>query len=345
MRKFVYLLVVVLLFELPLTAQTPYWEEDFLEAPTGWTLDDNWSFATGKVYMWWSPVVLNYDLSAISPIISIPDDAGELIVTQFLEVYEYSVTTEECEISIIVGGDEYVIWNYSISNGNWGIAGGEDISFPLDDYVGQDVQIKFRSWGPTTDAWWGWHVYNLIITAYYDNDLSAVEITGPHNINPDETGTWDIEVKNVGLVTQSDFIVKLFTHKTGDEIGNINVTEPINPGETVNYSLDWTPSEYHNTCLYGVVILEGDTFEDNNYTNSYFVRVEPDVEYNILVWDNDNDNDNIINFETGQYEQAEAGIVKSLSKAEISYNLVSYLPTDLSSYDIILTTMGCYCLG
>lgn len=43
--------------------------------------------------------------------------------------------------------------------------------------------------------------------------------------------------------------------------------------------------------------------------------------------------------------QAEIGIKRALDAAGISYDLYSYLPTDLSGYDMIFATLGCYCLG
>jgi len=345
MRKLLILFVVVLLFKPPLVAQTPVWEETFLENPPGWTLDDNWSLTTGKLVFDWTPIIINYDLSAISPVISLPESVEELIISQYLLVYMYSVTTEQCEISIIVEGEENIVWTYECINGDWGSSGGSDISFPISDYGGQDIQIKFRTWGPTTDAWYNWDVYNMAIMAYLDNDLVAKEVAGPNNIDIGQPGNWEVKVKNLGLLPQSDFTVKLFSYQSGEEIGSMNSSETLNPGESAGFNFNWTSDYPHNTCLYGVVLLEGDEFEDNNYSRSYFVRIEPDLEYNILVWDNDNGNSTVYNIESGEYEECHIGLTSSLSKAGISYDLVSYLPNDLSLYDIVLSTMGCYCLS
>lgn len=344
-KRIFYLLIMVLLFQIPLMSQTVVWEENFNVPPSGWSLEGNWSFTVGNMNMYYSPVVVNYDFSAISPLITIPENAGDLTVSQFLQIYQYSVSTEECEISIIVDGDETVVWNYSCINGDWGIEGGEDISFSLADYAGEDIQVKFRTWGPTTDAWWGWYVYSMSISKFFDNELSAVEVTGPNNLYTNQMGTWDVEIKNIGLQPQSDFTVKLFDYKTGFELGSVNVTDVLNAGESGFYSFDWTPGSVYNTCLYGTVILEGDEFEGNNKTKGYFLRIETDVEYKVLVWDNDNNENAIINPETGQHEQCYVGLINALDDAGISYDLFTFLPTDLTQYDIIIATMGCYCLG
>ncbi|MCX6233872.1 MAG: hypothetical protein NT175_03995 [Bacteroidetes bacterium] len=95
--------------------------------------------------------------------------------------------------------------------------GGEEISFPLTDYSGKIVQLKFRTWGPTTDAWIGLYVSDLKISSYFDNDLSALNIEGPHNVSINQSGIWILTVKNSGLLPQSGFSVKLFSARTNEE--------------------------------------------------------------------------------------------------------------------------------
>jgi hypothetical protein len=345
MKKQFYLLLFLLLFSAPMIAQTVVWEESFDSAPAGWTLEGNWIFTAGQLLMNFYPVALEYDFSAISSDIAIPDNAGELTVSQFLEVYPFSVTTEQCEISVISDSSEVVLWSYSLFNGNWGIIGGEDISFSLVQYSGQTIKIKFRSWGPTTDAWYGWYIYDLKISSLFNNDLSAMAVEGPINVGINQTGLWTVGVRNYGLMPQSDFKVKLFTLRTGDEIGDITVQDVVQPGETKPITFQWTPDAVQNTCLFGIVISEDDEFLSNNTTSSHFVRIEPDMDYNILVWDNDNGIQTVTNPETGVLEQPNVGLTSALEDAGINYTLTTVLPFYLEGWDIIIATMGCYCLS
>nr|NQU90102.1 hypothetical protein [Bacteroidota bacterium] len=339
-----YLIFLVLLFSLPGYTQTLVWEENFNVPPQGWTLEGNWAFQGGNMSMYYFPVVINYDFSAISPEIVIPENAGELTISQYLDVFQYSVTTEVCAISILFDGGETILWIWDLASGNWGVSGGEEISFSLADFSGQTIQVRIRSWGPTTDAWWGCYVYSMKISAFIENELCAQEVTGPNNIIPGVTGTWDVVVKNVGMQPQSGFEVKLFSYKTGEEFGSLICEDTLYSGETTSIGFDWTFGSPHNTCLYGVVILAGDEFPANNKTKGHFLRVEPEIEYQVLLWDFDNGIETIQNPETGQLEQPDVSLKKALDDAGITYNPVFNLPASIDEYDIIVITMGCYCL-
>ena len=86
MKKLIYMLLLVLIFKLPVIAQTYTWSESF-NTGQGWTLEPNWSVASGKLEFYWSPQIPNFDLSAVSPLISLPENAYDLTVTQYLDVF------------------------------------------------------------------------------------------------------------------------------------------------------------------------------------------------------------------------------------------------------------------
>ena len=67
--KKILLFFILLPFILPISAQSPYWTEDF-SVGQGWTLDDNWIINGGKIQFYWSPSMTNFDVSAISPMIN-----------------------------------------------------------------------------------------------------------------------------------------------------------------------------------------------------------------------------------------------------------------------------------
>jgi hypothetical protein len=69
------------------------------------------------------------------------------------------------------------------------------------------------------------------------------------------------------------------------------------------------------------------------------------LDYNILFWDNDNGIASVENPETGIMQEPHQGLQKAFQMAGISVDMVSNLPTNLEEYDIVVTTMGCYCLS
>jgi hypothetical protein len=341
MKKFLLLILIASLFWLPISAQTNWWVDDF-GSGADWILEDNWSINSGKLRFYWSPTITNFDLSAVSPTIALHENVQDLIVNQYLDVFTSG--NEVAEIYLIVGGDEHLLWDFNLTGANWGQANGTDIDFDISEYGGQDAQIKFRTFGATTYNWNWWDIFSLTITAYFDSDLCVNGISGPNNLDLNETGTWEVEVKNLGLQTQSNFTVDLYNCKEGEPIGSVLVTDNLTTGEIGVYEFEWTATEVCNTAFYAN-IPNPDDYEANNTSGGHFLRINPNVEFNLLVWDNDNDIATITDPEVGDVIQPEVGITRALDAAGISYDLVSSLPVDLTGYDIIIATLGCYCLS
>lgn len=345
MKRKIYLLCMVLLLQMPVFSQSVIWEETFDSSPVGWTLQDNWAINNGKLAMNWSPVIVNYDLSAVSPNIVLPENAGDLIVKQYLNIYIASVSTEQAQISVLHGEDEFVLWTYNCVQGDWGVEGGKDTALSISQFANQTIKLKFRSWGPTTDAWYDWNIYNLQITGLFDDDLAAYSIDGPYNIEVNENATWQVEVKNVGMNTQNNFGVVLRNVKTSEIIDSIAVNQSLTQGQSTQVEFAWTPEYPQNTNFVAQVYAENDEFQGNDISQPYFVRVEPDFDYQVLVFDRDNDITTIENPENGTLEQAEQGLIRALSNAGIQYDLVNQLPLNIYDYDIVIGTMGCFCLN
>lgn len=342
MKKLVVLfLMCLVLFPISLVAQATYWEETFASAPTGWSLDANWSFSNGALRLSWSPAITNYDLSAISPVISLPANVEDLIVTQFID--SYSPVDEIMTIGVIVNSIPNELWQYELVGGNWGSAGGEDVVLPLSDFAGEDIQIQFRSYGSSTFNFDYWYIYNVMITAVFDNDMAATEIAGPTFIEQNQQGTWSVTVKNSGLLAQNNYTVKLFKHG-GLEIGSIQSDILLQTYETASFDFTWTPSEIENTGLYGQVILAGDEFPDNDISNYHYLRVNSETQLNVIVWNNDA-NSHFYHPETGAYLGCEESIKENLDLNGIEYGVVNTLPEDLSAYDIVFVELGLWCVG
>lgn len=322
--------------------QTPFWIEDF-GSPQGWYLEDNWVIANGKLEFYWSPAINNFDQEALSPLISLDNNVGDLIVTQYLDVFS-GTPDESAEIAIISGNETTVIWDYTLLQGNWGISSGTDILFPLADFAGQDIRIRFRTYGLTTFNWNWWDVYEIKLTAFYDKDLAVHNISGPNSLEILETGTWQVEVKNLGVDPMSDYTVYIYDKKTGNQIGSIIETESLISQETRSYNFDWTSNVAFNTVFYGAVQSETDQFDGNNASQAQFVRIKPDIDFDVLVWDNDNGIQTVTCPEQGDAITPSTGLKRALASADISYDYYSYLPDNLDDYDMIFATMGCFCV-
>jgi len=342
MRHNKVLLCLLLLLFLPLVllSETIYWEDSF-DTNIGWTLEGNWSISSGMMRLYWSPTISPYDLSAVSPLISLPVNVGDLIITQHIDVF--SIVNEVAEINIVSGMETTQVWYYEMTNGNWGAATGSDLVIPLLDFAGQDIQIEFRSYGQSTYNINWWDIFNVAITILLDNDMTALDVTGPNQTLPGQENTWTVNVMNSGMNLQEGYTVKLMKH--GDqELASILVTEPLASGESASFDFNWTPDLQENTGLYGIVQSTNDEFDDNNISGYSYLRVCEELDLNVLVWDHDN-NSTYYDPITGVEKDTETGVESTLDINGIDYTTLTYLPNDLSAYDMIFVALGLYCVG
>ncbi len=264
--------VFLLMFSFALWGQTVAWTETFDTDPGTWTLDSNWSIGGGELKLNWNPSVENYDLSAISPEITLPENVGDVIISQYIDDYSDD-TGEMMEISVIAGGEDNVVWSYNLDeNDDWGVTGGEDLPLSLTDYAGQTIQLKFRSTGGTTYNFNFWHIYQVDIMANLANDMAALTVTG--NVTPTvgQETNYTVTVKNTSSNPQSDYIVKLMGE------GDVELNSVAGPALDANAEgqvvLAWTPETAGNTFIYGKVILEGDEFAGNDVTPNLNIGVQ-----------------------------------------------------------------------
>ncbi|MFU8843141.1 MAG: hypothetical protein ACNA7V_04970 [Bacteroidales bacterium] len=342
MIKLVLLAFLLLFMRIPLAAQTAYWYEDFSSAQ-GWTLDDNWTLLDGKIQFYWSPIISNFDLSATSPLITLDQNTTDLVIKQFLHVY-FGTNDEFAEIILITGDEEVQLWQYPLANGNWGSPAGSDLVIPIAQYAGTDVRIKFRTHGLNTINWNQWDLFDVQIMALFAHDLAVTEISGPVSVSVFETGTWTTSVSNLGTQSMTDFTVSIFDYKTNSLIGSTVEEGIIQPGQTMSYSIDWSSGTVLNTSFYATVSAADDMFSGNNIHGSWFVRVKPDMDINVLVWNKDNGIPTIVCPENGDLVRPSIGLTRVLEAADIDYTMVTQLPANLTEYDIVLVTMGCYCV-
>ncbi len=342
MKRFILLFFTAILLKIAAIAQTPFYTEEF-NSPAGWELDENWFIESGTLVFSWSPTITNFDLSAVSSEIQLPETVAELKVSQYLDVF--SSGAEYAEIIIVSGIEETVVWEYDLNNGNWGSTGGSELACDITAFGGQNIQVKFRTYGSTTYNWNNWYLYEFSLTSMLDNDLAIVDFYGTTVIDPETPGSWDLEIKNVGIESQSDFTLKLVNIKTGEVVDEIEYTETIASQQTEYLTFQWQTNQVQNTALQAVIEIEGDEFLMNNSSPGYFVRVDPDIDYSILFWDFDNNIQTISDPEYGDMVTPATALSRVVESAGFDYEYVTSLPNNLIDYDIIIATLGCYCLS
>jgi len=222
---------------------------------------------------------------------------------------------------------------------------GEDLSFSLESFAGQSIRIKLRTFGITTFNWSAWQVFELNIVAEYENDLSLSNIMGPKNLDLLQTGDWVVEVTNHGTLPINEYTVNLIDSKSGLVLDELPATNVIEPGDSKIFGFSWVPDAAYNTVIYGQVTAGDDQFLKNNLSEGKFLRIEPETEYSILVWDNDNGIQSIQCPEKGDMVRPLTGLTRALDDAGLEYEVYTYLPDNLNSFDVVLATMGCYCLS
>ncbi|MDD3282915.1 MAG: hypothetical protein PHY41_05520, partial [Candidatus Cloacimonetes bacterium] len=102
-------------------------------------------------------------------------------------------------------------------------------------------------------------------------DLNAMTIVGPTTPNVDSTVQYTVSVKNYSLTPVNTYTVKLM--QEGEvELASVPGTV-IEPSQTLEFTLPWTPSVLGETHLYGKVVMAGDENPANDETNMLTVTV------------------------------------------------------------------------
>jgi hypothetical protein len=341
MKHLMYCVILLALFAGCLSAQSAFWSDDFSAGNQGWTLDNNWSIADGELKLSWSPSITNYDLSAVSPVITLPSNVGDVVLSQYLDTY--SPEDEMIEIGLIINGTLTPLWDYAAVGGDWGSSGGESLTLSLVPYAGQDAQLYFRSYGASTYNLDYWHIFEVAMYAMYDNDMRAEVVLGPPNAAENAMEMWKVKVSNCGVNPQSAYQIKLYKDM-GVEIASLDVYHPLQCTESAEFSFFWTPATTQPTQLYGTVVLDGDECNVNDSTPELGVTIFPEGERQYLVWDYDNGSE-YTSPDNNATLHCEHSIIDPLDANGVNYQLVDELPAVLRNYNTVFVALGLYCVG
>lgn len=109
-------------------------------------------------------------------------------------------------------------------------------------------------------------------SATIGHDLGALSITGNTTPSVGSPTPYTIRIKNNGSVVESNYQVKLM-QQGGAELASI-AGPAIQPLETLEINLNWTPSTTGPASIYGMVVLAGDEIASNNQTPNLNVVVQ-----------------------------------------------------------------------
>ena len=126
----------------------------------------------------------------------------------------------------------------------------------------------------------------------FDNDLAMIAIDGAEITNAGNSEMYEVQVKNVGDLPQSDYTVYL--KKVGNNvIASQTITETLNPGEIAIHNLVWNipanePDGFTN--IWAEVDLDGDENTGNNTSSQISVQIFPQGILEVIVGDGDETN-------------------------------------------------------
>jgi len=162
-------------------------------------------------------------------------------------------------------------------------------AFVLDGYQGTDYFHINWGWGGSCDGYFyltnlnpGFHSFNLDqhailyiqpLPMHIVNDLGCMSISGNTNPIVGEATPYTVTVKNNGTTTQTNYMVKLM--KEGGIVLNSVTGTTINSLQTLDFTMNWTPTETGATYIYGEVFLTGDEIAASDQSPHLNVNVYP----------------------------------------------------------------------
>jgi hypothetical protein len=196
-------------------------------------------------------------------------------------------------IETAVDGDVSFQWKVSsqfdedllvfyIDNTYYGIISGdhdwEEFSEPLEAGI-HTLKWKYQKNDNTDDnldtAW----IDNISFPQLtdYEHNIAAYKIIGNQIVYSNDSGVYEIAVKNFGNAIENNYTVDLY--REGDVLlESRNITEELHPGEKRIHQMVWfvpEDEEPATTYVYGKVTLPTDEFTDNDETNLYGVEILP----------------------------------------------------------------------
>lgn len=145
-----------------------------------------------------------------------------------------------------------------------------EVVVPFNAYTGNGRFVVFKH-GNTSSAQ-SIYIDDVTFEQIQENDLAVFELTGPPTPSAESPVTYTAHVTNWGTAAQDTYTVTLH-----DGEGNLLATTngvAINPGETVELPLTWTPAQPGAMNIYAKVNLASDQNTDNDQSPTLTIAVQ-----------------------------------------------------------------------
>lgn len=121
---------------------------------------------------------------------------------------------------------------------------------------------------------------SIIRNDRFETDLAALSVSGNPTPLQGISSSYQISVFNNGSNAISDYQVRLFFVQDNAVIGTVN-GDAINPGETLQVTISWTPQNYGSAVIYARIILAGDQNSSNDQSPNFNVIIQ---QAQIMPW-------------------------------------------------------------
>gem|GEM_PF-2022662 len=149
-------------------------------------------------------------------------------------------------------------------------------------YASKSCRVRFDASTPMPATPYGTvnayiRLDNIAVGTPPSTDFAATAISGDDSPKEGVESQYKITVQNKGVNPQDAYTVKLMrTQNGGDvELGSTTVSgQALDPEETAEINVAWTPTALGNATLYGQVIVAGDVNAINDKTSNLTVNVQ-----------------------------------------------------------------------
>lgn len=115
----------------------------------------------------------------------------------------------------------------------------------------------------------GWVVIRRVeVREYSAKDASLVDFDGPSVAFTEGVNTYQVTVKNEGNAAMRGAKAQLISYPQGEVLAQATVGAT-KVGETNTVNVDWQPSQAGTVNVTARVVLDGDTYEEDNVTDRY----------------------------------------------------------------------------
>ena len=138
----------------------------------------------------------------------------------------------------------------------------QQYSVPFSNYNGTDrfIAIRHNLGGINRNI----YLDNFYLEEELTNDLaiSALQMNGLGVIG--EPLQFSVSVLNNGIATQNSYSIQLLSNSAKTVLANLDVLEPLAPGQTAVHNLTWIPETEQTLSVYAQVTLISDGYTGNN---------------------------------------------------------------------------------